>query len=194
MTAVEPKRAFQVPRPRSTVLAAVPAARLGSRRFFSCRRGNTPPTRPGANRAGDVPTSLPSCSAVAAGRRRGRSRRGVARRRPASPPGRRAERAGARRWPHPGENCVDTSLHLPASSSLWERPAERPFYGRRGRATGFVGPWENGVLYGSAAIFLFVLAVGAFITVTMKTEGDSDRDRQARSALPLERLRADRDP
>ena len=35
---------------------------------------------------------------------------------------------------------------------------------------GFVGPWEEGFLYGSAAIFLFVLAVGAFITVTMKTE------------------------
>ena len=29
---------------------------------------------------------------------------------------------------------------------------------------------ETGALYGSAMIFLFVLAVGAFITVTMKTE------------------------
>jgi uncharacterized ion transporter superfamily protein YfcC len=37
-------------------------------------------------------------------------------------------------------------------------------------ANGFVGPWEEGILYGSAAIFFFVLAVGAFITVTMKTE------------------------
>ena len=37
-------------------------------------------------------------------------------------------------------------------------------------ANGFVGPNEVGFLYGSAAIFFFVLAVGAFITVTMKTE------------------------
>src|SRR5213078_1933021 len=35
---------------------------------------------------------------------------------------------------------------------------------------GFVGASEQGVLYGSAGIFFFVLAVGAFITVTMKTE------------------------
>src|SRR5205814_10306959 len=34
----------------------------------------------------------------------------------------------------------------------------------------FVAPWESGFLYGSAAIFVFVLAVGAFITVTMKSE------------------------
>ena len=35
---------------------------------------------------------------------------------------------------------------------------------------GFVSADEIGGLYGSAMIFLFVLAVGAFITVTMKTE------------------------
>src|SRR3954468_23825761 len=35
---------------------------------------------------------------------------------------------------------------------------------------GFVSADETGVLYGSAMIFLFVLAVGAFITVTMKTD------------------------
>ena len=34
---------------------------------------------------------------------------------------------------------------------------------------GFVSADETGALYGSAMIFLFVLAVGAFITVTMKT-------------------------
>jgi uncharacterized ion transporter superfamily protein YfcC len=34
---------------------------------------------------------------------------------------------------------------------------------------GFVSADEQGFLYGSAMIFLFVLAVGAFITVTMKT-------------------------
>src|SRR3954451_19867996 len=35
---------------------------------------------------------------------------------------------------------------------------------------GFVSADESGALYGSAMIFLFVLAVGAFITVTMKTD------------------------
>src|SRR5204863_8048089 len=35
---------------------------------------------------------------------------------------------------------------------------------------GFAGPCEAAILSASAAIFLFVLAVGAFITVTMKTE------------------------
>jgi len=35
--------------------------------------------------------------------------------------------------------------------------------------SGFVSADEQGFLYGSAMIFLFVLAVGAFITVTMKT-------------------------
>jgi uncharacterized ion transporter superfamily protein YfcC len=34
---------------------------------------------------------------------------------------------------------------------------------------GFVGADEVGVIYGSAVIFFFVLAVGAFITVTIKT-------------------------
>ena len=51
---------------------------------------------------------------------------------------------------------------------LWDSPPNG-LYGVES-AKGFVGPWEEGFLYGSAAIFLFVLAVGAFITVTMKTE------------------------
>ena len=51
---------------------------------------------------------------------------------------------------------------------LWDSPANG-LYGVES-TNGFVGPWEEGFLYGSAAIFLFVLAVGAFITVTMRTE------------------------
>ncbi len=51
---------------------------------------------------------------------------------------------------------------------LWDSPANGLYGVESGN--GFVGPWEEGFLYGSAAIFLFVLAVGAFITVTMKTE------------------------
>jgi uncharacterized ion transporter superfamily protein YfcC len=63
------------------------------------------------------------------------------------------------------EVCVDDSL-TGRFSILWTAPS----YGLYGveNERGFVGD-EEGFLYGSAMIFLFVLAVGAFITVTMKT-------------------------
>jgi uncharacterized ion transporter superfamily protein YfcC len=63
--------------------------------------------------------------------------------------------------------CVDTSFTF-RFKQLWNA-APNGLYGVES-GKGFVGPWEEGLLYGSAAIFLFVLAVGAFITVTMKTE------------------------
>jgi uncharacterized ion transporter superfamily protein YfcC len=63
--------------------------------------------------------------------------------------------------------CVDTSFTF-RFKQLWNAPPNG-LYGVES-SEGFVGPWEEGFLYGSAAIFLFVLAVGAFITVTMKTE------------------------
>src|SRR3954467_4360290 len=67
----------------------------------------------------------------------------------------------------PGTPCVDKSFTF-RFKQLWDAPPNG-LYGVEG-STGFVGPWEEGFLYGSAAIFLFVLAVGAFITVTMKTQ------------------------
>ena len=66
-----------------------------------------------------------------------------------------------------GLPCVDTSLTF-RFKQLWDSPANGLYGVESGN--GFVGPWEEGFLYGSAAIFFFVLAVGAFITVTMKTE------------------------
>jgi uncharacterized ion transporter superfamily protein YfcC len=66
-----------------------------------------------------------------------------------------------------GLPCVDTAFTF-RFKQLWDAPPNG-LYGVES-PTGFVGPWEEGFLYGSAAIFLFVLAVGAFITVTMKTE------------------------
>ena len=66
-----------------------------------------------------------------------------------------------------GLPCTDTSFTF-RFKQLWDSPPNG-LYGVEA-STGFVGPWEEGFLYGSAAIFLFVLAVGAFITVTMKTE------------------------
>ena len=66
-----------------------------------------------------------------------------------------------------GEPCVDTSFSF-RFKQLWDAPPNGLYGVESGK--GFVGPWEEGFLYGSAAIFFFVLAVGAFITVTMKTE------------------------
>jgi uncharacterized ion transporter superfamily protein YfcC len=66
-----------------------------------------------------------------------------------------------------GQPCVDTSFTF-RFKQLWDSPPNG-LYGVES-PNGFVGPWEEGFLYGSAAIFFFVLAVGAFITVTMRTE------------------------
>ena len=107
---------------------------------------------------------LPSCSSVEAGGAalnvESPTESGVAPTDAESAPGAKVE-------PEPGVNCVDTSFSY-RFKMLWDAPPNG-LYGIEG-GNGFVGPWEEGLLYGSAAIFLFVLAVGAFITVTMKTE------------------------
>jgi uncharacterized ion transporter superfamily protein YfcC len=107
---------------------------------------------------------LPSCSAVEAGGAAlvvdSPGEAGVA-------PADTQAAPGAHVTPAPGENCVDTSFTY-RFKQLWNAPPNG-LYGVEG-SNGFVGPWEQGFLYGSGAIFLFVLAVGAFITVTMKTE------------------------
>ena len=36
-------------------------------------------------------------------------------------------------------------------------------------ADGFIGPYESGELFGAAGVFLFVIAIGVFITMAMKT-------------------------
>jgi uncharacterized ion transporter superfamily protein YfcC len=66
-----------------------------------------------------------------------------------------------------GELCVETSFDQ-RLKQLWIAPPNGLYGVENDR--GFVSADETGVLYGSAMIFLFVLAVGAFITVTMKTE------------------------
>lgn len=62
--------------------------------------------------------------------------------------------------------CVDKSF-IKQFKKLWDAPASG-LYGIENER-GFVGGDESGFLYGSAKIFLFVLAIGAFITITMKT-------------------------
>lgn len=42
-------------------------------------------------------------------------------------------------------------------------------YGVKSSETGVIGPYETGDLFGAAGVFLFVLAIGVFITVTMKS-------------------------
>ena len=67
-----------------------------------------------------------------------------------------------------GEPCEDNSLDA-QFGLLWRAPPNG-LYGIENVENGQVGADEIGFLYGSAQIFFFVLAVGAFITVTMKTE------------------------
>jgi hypothetical protein len=66
-----------------------------------------------------------------------------------------------------GERCIDKSLSE-QFNRLWIAPPNG-LYGVQNEE-GRVGADESGFLYGSAQIFLFVLAVGAFVTVTMRTE------------------------
>jgi uncharacterized ion transporter superfamily protein YfcC len=105
---------------------------------------------------------LPSCSSVEAGGEalvvESPTESGVAPSDAASAPGAYVAK--------PGINCVDTSFTY-RFKQLWNAPSNG-LYGVEG-SNGFISPWEQGFLYGSAGIFLFVLAVGAFITVTMKT-------------------------
>ncbi|HSC74290.1 MAG TPA: hypothetical protein VLB89_09000 [Gaiellaceae bacterium] len=71
-----------------------------------------------------------------------------------------------------GIACADKSFTF-RFKQLWTAPPNG-LYGVE-NAHGFVGASEAGFLYGSAGIFFFVLAVGAFITVTMKTEAIQTR-------------------
>jgi uncharacterized ion transporter superfamily protein YfcC len=62
--------------------------------------------------------------------------------------------------------CIDKSP-LAMFQTLWVAPPNG-LYGIEDEA-GTVAAFNSGDLYGAAQIFLFVLAVGAFITVTMRT-------------------------
>lgn len=64
-----------------------------------------------------------------------------------------------------GEPCVDKSF-LTQFNRLWGA-TPNGLYGVQGE--GQIGQWEEGALYGAAQIFLFVLAVGAFITTATRS-------------------------
>ena len=157
----EPAKKFKFPT-AFTVLAAVLLLVWIASFFIPAGRYTTSPET-GAPVPGTY-HELPSCSAVEAG--------GTALVVPSpgetgTAPADAESAPGAQITPEPGVNCVDTSLTY-RFKQLWNAPPNG-LYGVEA-ANGFVGPWEEGILYGSAAIFFFVLAVGAFITVTMKTE------------------------
>jgi uncharacterized ion transporter superfamily protein YfcC len=155
-----PEKRFKFPT-AFTVLAAVLLLVWIASFFIPAGRYKT-----NAESGGPIPGTyyeLPSCSAVAAGDVAlvvdSPGEAGVA-------PADAKSAPGAEVSPKPGENCVDTAFTY-RFKQLWNAPPNG-LYGVEA-ANGFVGPWEQGFLYGSAAIFFFVLAVGAFITVTMKT-------------------------
>jgi uncharacterized ion transporter superfamily protein YfcC len=159
--ATPPKRKFRFPT-AFTVLAIVLLLVWIASFFVPAGVYNTNPST-GAPVPGTY-HKLPSCSAVAAD--------GAALSVPSpgetgTAPADAQSAPGAKVTPKPGENCVDTAFTY-RFKQLWNAPPNG-LYGVEA-ANGFVGPWEDGFLYGSAAIFFFVLAVGAFITVTMKTE------------------------
>src|SRR2546430_1994031 len=155
-----PSKKFKFPT-AFTVLAAVLLLVWIAAFFIPAGRYDTTPTS-GAPVPGTY-HELPSCSAVAAGgdalNVESPAEAGVA---PAD-----AVAAPGAVVVVPGENCVDTDFTY-RFKQLWNA-SPNGLYGVEA-ANGFVGPSEAGFLYGSAAIFFFVLAVGAFITVTMKTQ------------------------
>ena len=157
----EPARKFKFPT-AFTVLAAVLLLVWIASFFIPAGRYTTDP-QTGAPVPGTY-HELPSCSAVEAGGTAlvvpSPGETGVA-------PADAQSAPGAKITPDPGINCVDTDLTY-RFKQLWNAPPNG-LYGVEA-SNGFVGPWEEGILYGSAAIFFFVLAVGAFITVTMRTE------------------------
>lgn len=65
--------------------------------------------------------------------------------------------------------------HVELSASLWDRVMDlfqapvNGLYGVESADTGVVGPYGQGALFGAAGVFLFVLAIGAFIVTTTRT-------------------------
>lgn len=72
--------------------------------------------------------------------------------------------------PIPGTyDSVDADLSLgDRLMQLFMSPVNG-LYGVESGDTGFIGPYESGELFGAAGVFLFVLAIGIFITMSMQT-------------------------
>ena len=65
--------------------------------------------------------------------------------------------------------------HVDAGLSFMDRLMElfiapiNGLYGVENLDTGFIGPYETGELFGAAGVFMFVIAIGIFITMCMRT-------------------------
>jgi uncharacterized ion transporter superfamily protein YfcC len=83
-----------------------------------------------------------------------------------------------------GQYAVDDETGRPVPGSYETVDAELTFgdrayelymapvnglYGVQDAETGYIGPYESGELFGAAGVFLFVLAIGVFITMTMQS-------------------------
>ena len=64
-------------------------------------------------------------------------------------------------------------------------------YGIEDPATGNVGPFNSGELFGAIDVALFILVIGGFIGITMKTGRDPGGDRPPRHEAPGPRAVAD---
>jgi uncharacterized ion transporter superfamily protein YfcC len=72
--------------------------------------------------------------------------------------------------PVPGSyEAVDAGLSF--SDRLYElfMAPVHGLYGVQDAATGYIGSYESGELFGAAGVFFFVVAIGIFITMTMRT-------------------------
>lgn len=65
-------------------------------------------------------------------------------------------------------------------------------YGIQDPETGQVGPFNAGVLFGSAQVFLFILAIGGFMDRGLQDRGARHRDRSPRPPLQDSRSFVDR--
>jgi uncharacterized ion transporter superfamily protein YfcC len=72
--------------------------------------------------------------------------------------------------PIPGSyEAVDSGLSF--SDRLYElfMAPVNGLYGVQDAVSGYIGPYESGELFGAAGVFFFVVAIGIFITMTMRT-------------------------
>jgi uncharacterized ion transporter superfamily protein YfcC len=77
--------------------------------------------------------------------------------------------------PETGRPIPGSYHHVDAGLSIWDRLMQlflapvNGLYGVKSGDTGFIGPYETGELFGAAGVFLFVIAIGIFITMSMST-------------------------
>ena len=72
--------------------------------------------------------------------------------------------------PIPGSyHTVDAGLSLTDRLMQLFMSPVNGLYGIKSGDTGFIGPYETGELFGAAGVFLFVIAIGIFITMSMRT-------------------------